>query len=62
MFGDMSGPTLLLLIGPVTLIAIGAIVGLVLWSVRRSSRNKQAELQRAYEAGLQQGHNQPPTT
>lgn len=61
MFGDLSGPALLLIIGAIGLVIIGAIVWLIVWAVRRASRSNQAELQRAYETGLQHSQQQPPS-
>lgn len=56
MFGNLSGPTLIVTIGALLLIAIIAgIVALIVWITKRAGRAKmsqQAELQRAYNAGL----------
>lgn len=55
MFGNLNGPTLLVLIAVVIVVLAAAITALVVWAVRRSNRanaSRQDELQRAYEAGL----------
>lgn len=55
MFGNLSGPSLLLLIGVVLLAIIGLVTWLIVWSVKRSQKTaaeRQIELQRAYEAGI----------
>ena len=57
MLGDLSGPMLLVLIAVVVVVVIGVVAGIIVWVVKRSGRTKaqqQAELQRAYEAGLNQ--------
>ena len=51
MFGDLSGPMLLVLIAVVVLVVVGLIVGIIVWAVKKSSRARASELQRAYEAG-----------
>lgn len=55
MLGDLSGPTLLVLIAVVLVVIAAAVTAIIVVAVKKSNRNRaqqQAELQRAYEAGL----------
>ncbi len=56
MLGNLSGPLLLVIIAVVLIVFVAAVVGLILWAVKHSTRGRsaqqQTELQRAYEAGL----------
>lgn len=54
MLGDLSGPTLIVLFGLIVIVLIGVTIGLIVWAIIRANRTKQADLQRAYEAGLNQ--------
>lgn len=51
MFGNLSGPLLLVILAVVLIVVLVAAVILIVWAVKRSSRTRDADLQRAYEAG-----------
>lgn len=57
MLGDLSGPMMLVVIAVVVLVVVGLITGIIVWSVKKSSRARTDELQRAYEAGLTDRNN-----
>lgn len=61
MFGNIGGPTLIVLSAAVILIILIALtVTLIVMAVNRGKRSRaaqQADLQRAYEAGLSQREN-----
>lgn len=54
MLGNLPGPTLIFI---AALVIIAATICLIVWAIKRSARTRaqhQAELQRAYDAGLNQ--------
>lgn len=71
MFGNLSGPTLLVILGVIFVLAL-IIVGIVLAVVLSRGRTRQSELNDAYLAGLNarpsppqsdgQGYSSHPTT
>lgn len=54
MLGNLSGPLLLVILAVVLVVVAVTAIVLIVWAVKRSSRARQQELQRAYEAGLNQ--------
>ena len=51
MFGDLSGPMMLAVIALIVLVVVGVIAGIIVRAVKKSSRARASERQRAYEAG-----------
>lgn len=54
MLGNLSGPLLLVILAVVLVVVAVTAIVLIVWAVKRSGRARQQELQRAYEAGLNQ--------
>lgn len=54
MLGNLSGPLLLVILAVILVVVAITAVVLIVWAVKRSGRARQQELQRAYEAGLNQ--------
>ncbi len=54
MLSGLTGWMIIAIVLVALILVIGGIVGLVVWLVTRTNKTRSHDLQRAYEAGLQE--------